>query len=64
MDGFRRFLKRHTNVFGTMCGERADVDNTVVDDWMKKLPGNNQEKKDPSEIERTYNIRKRQTLFY
>ena len=38
------FLKRHTIVFGTMSGERADVDNTVVDDWVKKLPENNLEK--------------------
>ena len=31
-------LKTHNIVFGTMSGERADVDNTVVDDWVKKLP--------------------------
>ena len=32
------FLKRHRIVFGTMSGERADGDNTVVHDLVKNIP--------------------------
>jgi hypothetical protein len=30
--------KRYNIVFGTMRGERGDVNDTVVDDWKQKLP--------------------------
>ena len=32
------FLKRHNIVFKTMSGERGDVDDSVCEDWKKKLP--------------------------
>ena len=32
------FLRRHNIVFKTMSGERGDVDNSVCEDWIKKLP--------------------------
>ncbi|XP_033730203.1 tigger transposable element-derived protein 4-like [Pecten maximus] len=32
------FKSRHNIVFGTMSGERGDVDNSVVDNWRAKLP--------------------------
>lgn len=31
------FKLRHNIIFGTMSGERGDVNNTVVDDWKSKL---------------------------
>ena len=30
--------KRNNIDFGTMSGERGDVNDTVVDDWKQKLP--------------------------
>ena len=32
------FLKRHNIVFGTMSGERGDVNKDVVSSWKGKLP--------------------------
>lgn len=32
------FLKRHNIVFGSMTGERGDVNINVVDSWKSKLP--------------------------
>ena len=32
------FLKRHIIVFKTISGERGDVDDSVCEDWKKKLP--------------------------
>ena len=41
---------------------KLDNDSVTVD--QQALSQNNMEKTDPSEIERTYNIRKQQTQFY
>ena len=32
------FVNRHNIVFGKMSGERGDVDDAVVSDWLIKLP--------------------------
>lgn len=34
----RSFTKRNKISFGSMCGERSDVNENVVDDWKTKLP--------------------------
>ena len=34
----KSFKKCHNIVFGTLSGERGDVNDTVVDDWKQKLP--------------------------
>ena len=32
------FIKRNNIVFGTMSGERGDVDKNIVENWKEKLP--------------------------
>lgn len=32
------FHKRHNIIFRTLCGESGDVDEVVVDDWVRRLP--------------------------
>lgn len=36
MVGF--ITKRHNIVFGTQSGERGDVDNSLVQSWMERVP--------------------------
>lgn len=33
----RSFIKRNNITFGSMCGERSDVNEKVVEDWKHKL---------------------------